>query len=199
MDFLNKFNLKPSNVLKIAGLTILAIIVIAFAFRMLGSSFNSLLGKSGFNNVSLQGMTPSYDYTESTGLSAGYRQDSIGLSIRNIGSTPGTMPIYRGTGTAGDQAEAFEVTEYAATIETRKLKETCATIVALKAQEEVIFETANEYDHGCNYVFKVQQNTVEEILDIIKKMDPKDLSENTYTIKKLVEDYTSKIDILKNK
>jgi hypothetical protein len=79
------------------------------------------------------------------------------------------------------------------------LDETCAKVAGLKTKDYVIFESASEYDLGCNYVFKVKKANVAEILAVIKEMNPKDLVENTYTIKALVEDYTSEIEILQKK
>ncbi|MFA5652234.1 MAG: hypothetical protein WC933_02625 [Candidatus Paceibacterota bacterium] len=199
MEFLKKFNLKTSSVLKIVGLAILAIVILVVAFRLIGSSFNSVLKKTGIYNISSQGV-PSYDYTEDAISSTKYSGgNSISLSERNVVTSPSIAPTYQNNGTTGDTAEEFEVTEYNATIETRQLNNTCATITDLKKLEYVIFENANEYNHGCNYVFKVKHDKVSDILGIIKNMNPKELSENTYTIKKLVDDFTSRIDILKKK
>lgn len=207
MDFLTKLNLKTSNIFKIAGVALLAIIIVVIAFRLIGSSFNSVFEKTQTSNISSPG-APAYDYAADSGSAQKYEyagEDSVGLSTRNIGTAPsampisGSMPVYGNGGTTGDQAEEFEVTEYNATIETRQLDKTCLAVAGLKARADVIFENANEYDRGCNYVFKVKQNKVNEILAVIKEMDPKELSENTYTIKKLVDDYTSEVEILEKK
>ncbi len=195
MDFLTKFNLKTSNILKIAGLALLAIILVVVAFRLIGSSFNSIFEKTETNNISSQG-APSYE----SGITEKYSaEDSVGLSIRNIGTTPGSAPVYGSGQTTGDKSEEFEVTEYNATIETRQLDKACMTVANLKAREDVIFENTKEYDRGCNYIFKVKKDKVSEILAIIKKMNPKEISENTYTIKKLIDDYTGEAEILKKK
>jgi hypothetical protein len=63
----------------------------------------------------------------------------------------------------------------------------------------VIFESSNEYKKNCNYRFKVENNSTEEILAIVENLNPKELNENTYTIKRLVDDYTSELEILENK
>jgi len=128
---------------------------------------------------------------------ASYSQDSFEpeLSARNVASAP----IYEKGVVSGNTAENFEVTEYNATIETRRLKEDCAKIHALKALDYVIFENSNEYDDGCGYYFKVESAKREEVLGIIRKMDPKNLAENIQTIKDQIDDYTSEEDILKKK
>src|SRR3989339_1232640 len=192
MNFLEKYNLKTSTILKIAGLAIVAIIVVVFAFSLIGTSLKSLSGNQTSTRL-FKGM-PAYDsaMTESAGV-------SMGLSARNVASAPSPIMPPNQNGTTGDNAEEFEVTEYNANIETRQLDQTCAQVAGLKAKDYVIFENASEYDQGCNYVFKVKKINVAEILAVIKEMNPKDLVENTYTIKTLVDDYTSKIEILQKK
>ena len=128
-------------------------------------------------------MTSSYDSGSVAKYGAEY---SVGLSARNVDAT-------------GDQAEEFEVTEYNATIETRELDKTCSAVSGLKAQDYVIFENASEYNRGCSYVFKVKKDKADEILAIIKDLNPKELSDNTYTIKGLVDDFTGEIEILEKK
>ena len=192
MNFLEKYNLKTSTILKIAGLAIVAIIVVVFAFSLIGTSLKSLSGNQTSTRL-FKGM-PAYDsaMTESAGV-------SMGLSARNVASAPSPIMPPNQNGTTGDNAEEFEVTEYNANIETRQLDQTCAQVAGLKGKDYVIFENASEYDQGCNYVFKVKKINVAEILAVIKEMNPKDLVENTYTIKTLVDDYTSKIEILQKK
>jgi chromosome segregation ATPase len=108
---------------------------------------------------------------------------------------PSPEPI----GTVGIDAEEYEVTDYYASIETGNVEKTCGEVKALKERKEVVFENANEHDHGCSYTFKVENGTVAEVLDAIKELDPKDLSENVSTIKPVLDDYTSAEDILKKK
>ncbi len=203
MDFLKNFDFKTTSILKIAGLAVAAIIVIAMAFRLIGASFNAVFQKQGIKNISSSAM-PGYDMANFSGEMAAFDSkispgSSAGLSVRNVTSAPSSMPIYQDNGSTGDQAEAFEVTEYYATIETRQLDKTCAVITDLKPRPDVIFENANEYDRGCNYYFKVKRDKADEILAIIKDLNPKELSDNTYTIKNLIDDFTGQIEILQNK
>lgn len=120
------------------------------------------------------------------------------LSLRNVPSTPG----YDGNAeeySSGKTAENYEITQYNAAIETGDLEDTCAKIFALKALDYVIFENSNEYDNRCYFYFKVETAKRGEILDIIKAMNPKDLSENIQSIKNQIDDFTSEEDILKKK
>ncbi|MDP3988707.1 MAG: hypothetical protein Q8P93_00505 [bacterium] len=107
-------------------------------------------------------------------------------------------PAYDGY-TPGSDAEEFEVTNYEATIQTRNLKDTCGAIEDLKSRSDVIFEQANTYERGCSYAFKVEKASVDSILVRINDLDPRELSENTHTIKRQISDYTNEIDILKGK
>lgn len=196
MQFPKDFNLKPANILKIAGLVLLAVVVIALAVRLIGSSFGSL--DSASTRIS-----PAFDskfgvdeeYGEAYGVGGG----AVGLSQRNVSPETPSVPPVDGAPTTGDDAEDFEVTEYSANIETRSLESTCSKITDLKSREDVIFENSNEYERGCSYSFKVRHDSVEEILAVIKSLDPRELNENTYTIKRLVDDYTSEVDILEKK
>jgi hypothetical protein len=102
-------------------------------------------------------------------------------------------------GTMGSDAEAFEVTTYSGNIQTRTLPETCGKIAALKSRKEVIFENASESDRYCNFVFKVERGHVTEVVRYIKNLDPKDFTENTQTIQRQVDDFTSEVEILTKK
>ncbi|MFZ5365148.1 MAG: hypothetical protein ACOZBH_03045 [Patescibacteria group bacterium] len=188
MDFFKKHNLTAANIFKIAGVAIVAIFLLVVAFRLIGTSINTVLKNRDYGYDVYPQSSTGYDYKSGIGYPA---MEPIGLSERNIAPVPST--------TTGSDAEEYEVTEYYAMIETRELDKTCALITDLKAREDVIFESANEYDQGCNYIFKVKKDSVSQILDIINSTDPKELTESTYTIKNIIEDYTSEIDILEKK
>jgi len=183
MDILKKMDLKFSSVLKIAGIVLASLFVVFFVLGLVRTSFQTM---------SLDSATPSFPQY---GYGGGAEEK---LSLRNVvGSI--AMPLIDGGVTTGDDSEEFEVTQYSTNIETRDLADTCSSITTLKGRKDVIFENANEYDRGCNYTFKVKRESVEEILLIIKDLEPKDLSENTHTIKKLIDDFTSEKEILENK
>lgn len=186
MNFLNTLtNLTNTQILKITGFIFLVLVVFYILTNVLSSGF----GMSG-NSMQISAPSPISDtyYGETK---------SVGLSARNV--TGGTEPPVENTYTTGDESEAYEVKEYNATIETRNREKDCEAIRSLKAREDVIFENANEHDRGCSYVFKVKKEGVEEILGVVKGLDPKELTETSYTIKREVEDYTSEIQILENK
>lgn len=187
MEFFTKYNLTWSKALKTGGFILAALIVLAFVFSLVGSSFTSVFQRSGSDNV--------YSGVAQKGLSGLSVEDSAFYGERGFYPSP----PYNGGFTSGDDAEEFEVTDYSATVETRDLEKDCAVIADLKPLEYVIFESANESDRGCNYSFKVRHQNVPEILAVIDGLDPKELSENVYTIKRQIENVTSEVEILENK
>jgi hypothetical protein len=192
MDFFKKFEFTPTNMLKSAGLLVIAVVVLAVIVRLLGS----IVGFGGFMNGGVVMPNVYVSKGGTVGESAAYDSGAKipALSIRNVSSTI----VPSGTSVGGG-AEDFEATEYTATIETRNKTNTCAEVMKLKKLDYVIFDSATEYDKGCEYLFKVENNKVAEVLTVVKSLDPKELSENTYTIKKQLDDFTSETDILKNR
>ncbi len=198
MDFFTNFKYTPLNILKVAVVGVLGLIVLVFALSILNSTVKPLL-QQGIAGVSSPSMPPSYGmgggYAESDASYNYYSKgEGVNLSVRNI--MPYPQPI---GGTVGNDAEEYEVTDYSASIETRNREKTCRMIADLKVRSYVIFESANESDTTCSYSFKVEHEQVEEILAFIKELNPKDLSESTYTIKRQIEDYTSEEEILTKK
>ncbi len=193
MDFLEKYNLTPIKILKFTGFAFLALFAFIFLLSIILSSLNTARMKGG----ALLGMpmNSAYDYAPTYSVSSMAPEFSGAmLSTRNL--MPNLMPM---PGATGNDAENFEVSDHSATIETRDLVHTCNTVSALKARSYVIFENATESDTNCYYRFKVAHANAAEILGILKALNPKDLSENTYTIKSQIEDFTSETEILEKK
>lgn len=189
MEFLRKLNLTPGKVFKVIGI-IVAIIVVLSIISISRFSVGSIYQSAGNGPMGSSGggiMSAS----KSMGLSYGAEMSDMALSQRNIAPSQAPQP--------GADLEDFEVTEYSASIQTRTLEEDCAALEDLKPHEYVIFESANRHKTGCNYSFKVEREHVEEVLEVIEKMDPKNLSESVRTIKKQVDDYTSEEEILERK
>lgn len=199
MEFLKKFEFTPIHVLKAAGLLLVALVVLTVIVRLFDAPVRSVFQAVDHATISShsasftgKGVMHVRDAIEE---SVAYgRGDGMALSLNNIG-IPAPVP----GGTVGGNAEEFEVTEYHASIETRNRERTCREVSQLKAREYVVFERANEYDRGCNYTFKVEHDRVAEVLTIIEALHPRDLSENTYTIKREIDDFTSETEILERK
>ncbi|MBI2037637.1 MAG: hypothetical protein HYT15_01740 [Candidatus Magasanikbacteria bacterium] len=198
MQFFKDFDFKkPLNIFKIGVLSLFGISALVFVASLVNSSVRPLL-RGGMAEKS-QSVPPTY----STGMGysgeeavdmAYYKGAPAGLSIRNI-----LPPEPPSPGTVGNNAEDFEVTDYDAYIETRKKQEVCASITDLKSLKYVIFELSQESDKTCIFTFKVEHAHAAEILAIIKDLKPKDLSENTRTIKTQLDDFTNQIEILEKK
>lgn len=208
MDFLKKFDLTPMKLLKLSGVLLAALLVLSIAMQFVGPSIRlaipqGLPGMDGAGGYAV-GSAPSpsgyyggdYDMAYTKEESVGYSSGMATLSSRNAASI---MPIPPAMPTSGNNAEDYEVTEYSASIETRKKDETCAAFTELKAKSYVIFESSNDYDRGCSHRFKVEHKRVDEVLAWINDFDPKNLSENSYTIKRQIDDYTSEEEVLLKK
>lgn len=193
MKFPASLDLKPANLFKIAAVIFLAVILLTFAYRMIGSTLTPIFRGGPLSTIMAPGM-PAFESAQSDRDGSSSYGEGImpQLSIRNISPIPPQ-------GGAGSDLEAYEVTTHSAYIETGDLKRTCASIADLKSRDYVIFESANTYDRGCSFVFKVERERAEEILTAIKSYDPKEISANTQTIKRIVDDFTSETEILEKK
>lgn len=198
MEWLKKFDANTAQVLKfiaLGGVALGGLYIAAYVF----------LGTSGLGLTEEGVMSPRVSSAPSYGGYAdgdmSYEYDEAKLSVRNVAGTsmPTIMPVPEQGYVPGMDAEAFEVKQYDASIETRNLTQDCAVISGLKSRTDVIFENTNEYERGCNYTFKVEKDSANEILALIEGLDPKDLNESVYTIKQEVTDYTSEIEILEKK
>lgn len=189
------------QVLKAAGAALVGIILLLLVFQILGSSFRSLSqGLSGAvpgMAAPSMGLGGGYAYDSSEAAYYGKEEDGMAeLSVRNAAAM---RPVPQPSSPSGTGAEDYEVTEYNASIETRRLGDTCASFEALKAREDVVFESANAYDRGCSFTFKVEKASVEEVLAWLRDMRPRELSENTYTIKRQIDDFTNEEEVLLKK
>jgi hypothetical protein len=189
MEFLKKFDLTLPQLAKLAGIVVLALVVLSFVAQFVG------FGGSGISFID--------DRVSTIGMSKGispqmYSEDGAydeESSFSNIQTMPDREPEY----TPGDTAEDFEVKEYSATIETQDQKRDCDAVHALKARDDVVFESANMHDRGCSFTFKVKNESVENVLTTIQSLDPKELTETVYTIKRQIDRSTSDIEILEKK
>ena len=195
-EFFAQLVARPGAAVKIFFLGLAAVIVVVFAIRFVGSTVEPLLRNTGtMLNEQAARFSEEMGYYDSEDADM-----PMGMAVsRGSIPSPSSVPVPQDEGSIGSDAEEYEVTEYDGTIKTRDLEDTCSEIEALKSREEVIFENANRYERGCYYAFKVEKAFTEELLAIIEALNPDTLSANTYTIKRLVEDYTSELEILEQK
>lgn len=205
-QLLSKFNIKLSDGVKTAIIIVIGLVLSVIAFGFLKSSIERFIYSSGMGVTqgSPARMMGDWDGRGGMGVmgkmaNAEYAQDySTGMpafSDRNAASIYPPRPDM----SVGNTAEEYEVSDYSASIETNNLKKACGDISSLKSRKEIIFESATETDTQCFFTFKVEHASVDSVLDLIKRLNPKDLSQSTYTIKQQIEDYTSETEILTRK
>ncbi len=187
MDFKN-FDWSFKSIAKVIGLVIAGIVVLTIIISLISLSFKTVFyGGNNYDklNYQNQGFTTEFTKSESD-------------SIRSLNSRI-VLPPEPGQPTTGDTAEDFEIREHNGTIHTRELEETCKEIAKLKALDYVVFENANEGENSCYYNFKVKIEQENEILAMVKALDPERFNTQIQTIKRIVDDYDSELDILNKK
>lgn len=222
IHFIKNFQPTPMKLLQLGLVLIAALIALSLAAQFFGGP----MLPAGFPGIAPQGprigigggapaemgysyatdyTDGGYGYAQAKPASAPTAYESSGavmLSARNVmgmKATSAIAPMPPMTQTVGNTAEDFEVTDYSASIETRDHDATCSAFMELKKKDYVVFENSNTYDRGCSFTFKVEGARVQEVLTWLKTLDPKYLNENTYTIKRQVDDFTSEESILKKK
>lgn len=212
---LSKFNIHLSEGTKTAIIIVVGLLLSFLAIGYLKNSFEKVAysgAMSGVSAPSLPGGMPMWErdgnvYSEEMMKMQGGAEYAVvdsgygggmgapAFSARNASTIYPPRPGM----SAGNTAELYEVSDYSASIETTNLEGTCAQIADLKKKKEVIFENASISDSGCFYSFKVELGSVSAVLDALKDLNPRDLSENTYTIKQQLDDFTSETEILEKK
>jgi len=201
MEFLKKYKISGKKALKVGGIILAVIIIAPLLLSLVGRSLDTLSSVSRSRLGVSTGGVPSLglggaDYGKSMMPEAAYDMaESVTLSLRNVAPSP--VPPQEPV--PGADAEQYEVKEYSAHYETAELEGICPQIMALKAREDIIFERADENDDSCRYHFKVATATVQEVLDILESLDPKEMSENVFTIKRVITDFTSQQEILERR
>ncbi len=205
---LKKFGLTPPQALKYTGVAAAVIVLLVFVSSLRGPiptpgtlmaiapGVPMMQGGVGGGFAAEEIVYDSYaDYDEGYAGNVAYGKGTR-LSMSNAASSmPRPMPY----GSIGEDGEDFEVTQYYASFETHKKERVCDALVALKVRPEVIFESSNLHDAGCDFTFKVARPAVAEVLETLKGWRPREINENTHTIQKEVNDFTSEQEILEKK
>lgn len=185
MNLISSFDWSAKSIAKALGLVALGAVVLGVVISMLMLPFRLIA----------QPFTGGYgggypEYAES----AAYDDYAI-RATNKLGIIP---PIEPEEGIDGD-AEAYEVEDYSANFRPNDKTEICATVSDLKADEEIVFESANESDRSCSYRFRVPRERADEVVALLEELDPEDLSVSVYTIQRTIQDNESRVDILKAK
>ncbi|HYF05382.1 MAG TPA: hypothetical protein VEA59_04385 [Patescibacteria group bacterium] len=188
MKIFERFGIKPGTVLRSLLIGAAAVVTLAFILQFLDGAVTPLMRKGGLSVNSIgMGDSDAYSYAP-TSPSGKMMAD---MSPRNVKPQSESAP--------GDQAEEIEVTEYNARIESSDSKETCKQVTDLKARDYIVFESATTGERDCYLRFKVEKGNVSEVLEFIKRLNPRELTDRTFTIEQQVNDYTAEAEILVSK
>lgn len=181
----------PANVFEGKRKAFKSIVVLALLF-VVGSVAIQYLRNGGVITPGMGGQTEGVSMRSTEP----YAADVSGkMAIDPIAPMP-PMPVEPVPGT---NAESYEVTDYSVSIETGNRERDCQIVQALKGREDVIFDNASDSKYGCTVSFKVKRDSVPAILSYLKELNPRDINENTYTIKREVSQYEDQITILEKK
>ena len=193
----------------------IAVVVIVIAFSIVVSVLGSV-GKTVFN---YNGAHSERYY----GTDDGILNDVVGslggvfnigdadLSFKSVATQSagmgGSMMMFEESSIApippyadgGTDAEEYERRDYNAHYETRKFEETCTTIADLKPLEYVVFDHSNKNEDWCNYAFRVDVEHEEEVVAILKGLDPRDFNVNTSTLERGIEYNESELAMQKRR
>ncbi|MCK5472376.1 hypothetical protein KAI54_04280 [Candidatus Gracilibacteria bacterium] len=181
-----RFDWSFRSIGKIFGFFILGVIGLAIVAGILSFSIRTIVSpfSGNYRDVALN-----YGGGISMEKSMSFSQSSS----RNI------VPPIPGGEIVDLTAEDYEVHEYSASYRTRDKTEICATILDLKKDREIVFESANESERSCSFRFEVPNRRAEEILAILENLNPEDLNANIYTIQRAVEGTSDQLAILTKK
>jgi len=191
-NFLTNFDWSLKSIAKALGLLVFGIIALGLIASLFSFSMRTLSGISFFQN-----MMSGANYATDSGYVGGapmYSKEAVSADSFARGGFYQPVPPAPSYAT-GTDAENYDLQEYSGTIETGSLNKTCDRIEALKAKDYVIFDNANRSDSSCNFSFKVAKANTDEVLNLIKELDPKFFSDNVSTIKATVEGMDNELDI----
>lgn len=206
-QLLRNFTFTPMAIMKVLAILFGGIIVTAVAIAILGIAL-----RIGFNIPSGSG----YSYgTDEYAMKLSSDTDFAGRVMNTVEAPMAkVMPSYDGAGglgyseqsiampaivTGSANAEAWESTGYNASYETRQYKETQQAIENLKPLAYVVFLQANAGERSSYYNFNVETAHTQEVVDILRALNPKSWDESTVTVERGVEDAHNEIAILERK
>ena len=188
-------SLKKMSILRIIGSLLVVMIVLALGVSMFNGLSNNAYRLTG-------GIMPS-SFGEAEGVYNNL-SDSVSKSVYNYDVAEMNQAVRLPTTDVqgyetGNDAEAMEITEHSGTINSNNLQETCSTLFDLKKYPYVIFEDSSIEDTSCYAIFKVENDYANDVLGLIKDLDPTNLISKTHTVKATIEHYTTEVEILENK
>jgi hypothetical protein len=185
-DFFKNFDWSAKSIGKAFGLFLLGAIGLMIVISLFQFSINTIFRSGSYKNFAPQMQSNFSDMSMEQGNMA--KSGRIGINKNYIKQF-----------SLGEDAENFEIKNYSATVQTRKLDETCDKIALLKVNEDIIFETSNKNNRSCYFQFKVKKDKEAEILALVQGLDPETFNTKIETIQRILDDYESELDILEKK
>ncbi|MDH5596931.1 MAG: hypothetical protein OEY44_02405 [Candidatus Peregrinibacteria bacterium] len=194
MSLFKHFDWSAKSIAKVAGLALLGVAAIAVAVALISFSFRTIfsIGEVSYRSSTQGMMDGGYAYDMAM-EEAAYGGNAVAYGTKMMAPSIAPTPDF----SSGTDAENYEVKSYYASVETRKLDETCKSIGDLKAKDYVIFEDSNKNDDSCYYRFKVEKDKADEVVKLLEDMNPKTFDANIQSIKRNVEGIEDELEILK--
>ncbi len=174
------FDWSLKSIGKILGFLIIGVISLSIVAAILSFSVRTITSPFTGNSVS-------FEQADSFRRGGAISTKGILLPVSGVG------------GVVGRDAENFEVQSYFASYRTNDKTKICGRVFELKADLEIIFESANESDRSCNYRFEVPNEQADEVLQILEDLKPEDISKSVYTIQRAVEGVEDRLEVLKKR
>ena len=183
--------------MKVSLALVVVVIALAIVVSVMGSVARGVFGYSGGDDYDRYGSGGIVGgFIESIGAPFGFDEggdfeDSFvtrGASVaqNKLIAEPSFLPPVPFS-EGGDDAEEYERRNYNARYETRKFEETCTAVVNLKPLEYVVFDNSSKSESWCSYTFRVAVEHEDEIITVLKDLDPRDFDINTSTIERSIK------------
>ena len=194
------FDWSLKSILKVAVALVVVVIAFAIVLSVIATVARGVFGYDGFSDRS---RSVTQEFLGGLGFEgtvanskASFGGVGGGLAIADFAAEERAMiaPVPPFSG-GGDDAEEFERRDYGAHYETRKFEQTCGAISGLKPREDVVFDNANEGERWCSYNFRVELESEEEIVELLKGLNPRDFDTNVSTIERSVEYTESELEL----
>lgn len=189
MELLNKLKSAPPTQIFVVALVALAgLAIVLWLLSSLGSGTRGVQQDSAVSYGAPPSAKNYAAYDEMEGA-----MDAVDIG-RGVASTIAPMPPVGGE--VGADLEEYEARSYTVQFEKQNISATCNTVESLKPLPYVVFENASRADTSCRYVFKVETTHADEVVATLERLYPKEFTANTETIKRTLDVYTSRREIL---
>ncbi len=190
---------KSFSLLKKFGLGFLGMVIFIVLFTVLAYLKMSFGYGRGYSGQAAMIMPMSPNMVTMSGKSSSMAMPTLSYGSFESSARDNFTISYGGSAVPSEKAELFEMTSYSATIETGDVDQDCKVIENLKADDSIIFLSANKGKTSCSFSFKVKKSSAQKALDAIKSLDPEQFNESTHTVEDVLTNYDRRKEILEDK